>query len=79
MKKKETTNTISGKKADVNDDDHTIYQQNYAANLQLAALANECANNKNVRSKAKTAAVAALRLLEDLPAPDTVGYNSVRE
>jgi hypothetical protein len=60
-----TTATSSSK---WNDDDFETYQ----INLQLAALANDCATRRNV-----TAAQEAYRLLRSMERPDSVAYNSV--
>jgi predicted short-subunit dehydrogenase-like oxidoreductase (DUF2520 family) len=51
-----------------NDDDFETYQ----VNLQLAALANDCATRRNV-----TAAREACSLLRSMERPDSVAYNSV--
>jgi pentatricopeptide repeat protein len=46
--------------------------ETYEINLQIAALAQQCANRKNA-----TAAVEAVKLLRSMSHPDTVAYNTV--
>jgi pentatricopeptide repeat protein len=71
--KKDTASTSSSASTSTrNDVDIDIDAATYDINLQIAALAEQCAKRKNA-----TAAVQAVQLLRGMSHPDTVAYNTV--